>query len=182
MTPSAPVIRSPSFSRKPKARVSQSIALAASSYAMNGTIVWAISASVGGLVPALEALTQVAQETSGERTVDEPVVVREREVHDRPDRDHVLAELVLHDPRAFHDRVGAENPRLRLADHRRAMEGPVAAGIRDRERASLDFVRRQLLVPCTLCDLRDAPRDPKQVQPFGVAQDGNDQPLAVLQL
>ena len=54
---------------------------------------------VVALAPALELLAQVAQEPAGVGAVDQAVVVREREVHDRPDRDHVLAELVLDDPR-----------------------------------------------------------------------------------
>ena len=37
------------------------------------------------------------------------MVVCEREVHDRPDRDHVLAEGVLDDPGALDERVGAED-------------------------------------------------------------------------
>ena len=63
------------------------------------------------LVPGLELLAQVAEEAAGEGAVDEPVVVRQREVHDRPDRDHVLAQLVLDDPRPLDDRVGAEDRR-----------------------------------------------------------------------
>src|SRR5881227_3963093 len=93
IVPSSPVMRAASFSRKPYARVSQSIAAAASSYARNGTMVCAIADLVRRFFPALELLAQVAQEASGERAVDEPVVVRERQVHHRPDRDHVLTEL-----------------------------------------------------------------------------------------
>src|ERR1700747_1785655 len=104
-----------------------------------------MSRLVGRLVPGLEALSQVAQEAAGEGSVDEPVVVRERQVHDRADRDHILAPVVLDHPRSLDARVGAEDRGLRLADYRRAVEGAVAAGIRDRERAALDLVRRQLL-------------------------------------
>src|SRR5215470_378081 len=92
-------------------------------------------------LPALEPFAQVAEEAAGEGAVDEPVVVRQRDVHQRPNRDHVLAELVLHDPWSLHERVRAENRGLRLADHRCAVEGSVAAGVRDRERAALDIVR-----------------------------------------
>src|SRR5690242_132298 len=98
VTVSPSVCRAASFSRKPNACVNHSIAAAASSYAMNGTIVCGTCALVRRLVPALELLAQVAQEAARERTVHEPVVVRERQVHDRPDRDHVFAEVVLHDP------------------------------------------------------------------------------------
>src|SRR3569833_2997901 len=84
------------------------------------------------LAPALEALLQVAQEAARVRAVDEAVVVRQREVHHRADRDRVVAVLVAHDPRALDDRVRAEDAGLRLADHGRAVERAVAAGVRDR--------------------------------------------------
>ena len=61
------------------------------------------------VVPRLESRAQVAEEPARVRAVDEAVVVREGHVHHRPDRDHVLPELVLDDPRALHDRVGAED-------------------------------------------------------------------------
>ena len=93
-----------------------------------------LSRLVSRLVPGLELVAQVAEEASGKRAVDEAMVVRERQVHDRPDGDHVLAELVLHDPGAFHHGVRAENRCLRLADHGRPVERAVAAGVRDRER------------------------------------------------
>src|SRR5206468_12543574 len=59
-------------------------------------------------LPVLEPLAQLLQEPARVGAVDEAVVVRERDVHQRPDRDHVLAERVLHDPRPLHERVGAE--------------------------------------------------------------------------
>src|SRR5512132_2807103 len=90
------------------------------------------------LAPALELLAQVAEEASGERPVDQAVVVRQGEVHHRSDRNHVLAELVLDDPRALDDRVRTQDRRLRLADDRGTVERAVAAGVRDRERPALD--------------------------------------------
>src|SRR5690242_15294456 len=63
---------------------------------------------VAVFAPALQLLAQVAQEATSEGAVDQAVVVRERDVHDRADRDHVLPELVLDDPRPLHERVGAE--------------------------------------------------------------------------
>src|SRR3954447_4809846 len=111
---------------------------------MNGTIRCDVTLSPVAL-PALEPLAQVAQEAARVRAVDETVVVRERDVHERTDRDDVLAERVLHNPRALHERVRAEDAGLRLVDHRRAVEGAVAAGVRDRERAALDVVGYELL-------------------------------------
>src|SRR5437763_12512755 len=51
--------------------------------------------SVSRFVRGLELFAQVAQEAARQRTVDEPVFVRQRQVHDRPYRDHVLAPDVL---------------------------------------------------------------------------------------
>ena len=110
------------------------------------------------------------------------MVVRQGQVHDRPDRDDVLAQLVLHDPRALHDCVGAEDRGLRLADDRRPVERPVAARVRDRERPALYFVGEQLLVARTLRDVGHALRDPEEVQRLRVLQDGNDEALAVGEL
>src|SRR5215213_5735324 len=132
--------------------------------------------------PVLELLAERGEEAAGEGTVDETVVVRERDVHDRPNPDHVLAELVRHDPRPLDERIGAEDPGLRLADHRRAVEGAVAAGIRDREGAALDVVRHQLLLARTLRDLGDPARDPEQVEALRVLEHRHDQALAVREL
>src|SRR6059058_3928492 len=43
-------------------------------------------------LPGFEPLAQLLEEAAGIGAVHEPVVVRERDVHQRPDRDHVLAE------------------------------------------------------------------------------------------
>src|SRR5215831_3887456 len=43
-----------------------------------------VSRLVVGLAPGLESVAQVAQEPAGECAVDQAMVVREREVHDRP--------------------------------------------------------------------------------------------------
>src|SRR6478672_8254933 len=119
---------------------------------MNGTIRWLTVRLVAVFAPGLELLAEVAQEAARERAVDETVVVREGQVHDRADRDHVLAELVLNDPRPLDDRVGAEDPRLRLADHGCAVESAVPARIGDRERAALHLVGKELLVARALGD------------------------------
>src|ERR671922_627313 len=134
------------------------------------------------LAPALQLLPEGLEEATGQRAVHEPMVVREGEVHDRADRDHVLPELVGHDPRALDKGVGAEDRRLRLADHRRSMEGAVATRVGDRERPALHLVRRELLVAGALGDVRDGPGHPEQVEALGVLDDRDDQALALGQL
>src|SRR3954452_21592703 len=115
-------------------------------------------------VPALEALAQLLEEAPGVGAVDQPVVVRQRDVHDRLDRDRVVAALVLDHPRALDEGIGAEDRRLGLTDDRRAVERAVAAGIRDRERPALYVVGQQLLVTCALSDVGDALGETEQVE------------------
>src|SRR5579864_3078925 len=62
--------------------------------------------------PVLEAFAEVAQEAARVGAVDEAMVVGERDVHDRLDRDRVVAVLVGHDPRALDERVRPEDRRL----------------------------------------------------------------------
>jgi len=137
------------------------------------------AASVGRLVPRLELLAQVTQKAASEGAVDEPVVVRERQVHDRTDRDHVGAAVVLDHPRPLDDRVCPQDRRLGLADHRRAVEGAVPAWIRDRERPALDVVGEQLLLARATRDVGHASCDSEQVQPFRMLEHRHDQPFAV---
>src|SRR3954452_5972260 len=84
-------------------------------------------------LPGFEPLAQLLQEPAGVRAVDETVVVRKRDVHQRTDRDDVLAERILDDPWSLDECVRPEDRRLRLADHGRPVEGSVATRIRDRE-------------------------------------------------
>ena len=58
------------------------------------------SASVVGLAPALKACGEVAQELGAVGAVDEAVVVGQGQVHDRADRDRVLARRRRRSPRA----------------------------------------------------------------------------------
>src|SRR3954466_11013638 len=95
-------------------------------------------------LPPFEPLAQLLEEPARVGAVDQPVVVRQRDVHDRLDRDRVVAALVLDHPRPLDERVRAEDRGLRLADDRRPVEGAVAAGVRDRERPALHVVRQQL--------------------------------------
>src|SRR3954452_11032714 len=80
-------------------------------------------------LPPFEPLAEILEEPSGVGTVDQAVVVRQRDVHDRLDRNRVVAAVVLDPPRPLDERVRPEDRRLRLADHGRAVEGAVAAGV-----------------------------------------------------
>jgi len=65
------------------------------------------------LAPGLQALAQVAQEASGQRAVDSRWSSSASGSLYRPDRDRVVPELVLDDPRPLTS-VRAEDSGLRL--------------------------------------------------------------------
>ena len=98
------------------------------------------------------------------------VVVAEREVPHRSDRDRV----VDHDG-ALLDVADAENGHLRLVDDRHPEERPEDAGVRDRERAAADFVRLELLRARARREIRDRAAQAEQVLLVGILDDGDDQ-------
>src|SRR5680860_1277375 len=91
--------------------------------------------------PLLEALLHRGEEPRGVRSVHQPVVVRQRQVHHRADRDRLAAVRVGHHDRSLDHRAGAEDAHLRLVDDRRVEQGTPAAGVGERERAAAQLVR-----------------------------------------
>src|SRR6478609_8583820 len=74
-----------------------------------------------------------AEEPSGVGPVDDAVVVGQREVHHRADRDGLAAVGVGDDDGPLDDRAGAEDGDLRLVDDRGVEERAAAAGVGDGE-------------------------------------------------
>ena len=68
--------------------------------------------------PVLEPGLDRAEEPRSVRPVDQPVVVGQREVAHRADRDRLAEVRVVDDDRALDDRPGAEDADLRLVDDR----------------------------------------------------------------
>ena len=66
----------------------------------------------------LEPLLDGAEEARGVRAVDDAVVVGERQVDHRADRDRLATVGVLDDDRTLDDRTGAEDGDLRHVDDR----------------------------------------------------------------
>ena len=91
-------------------------------------------------IPVLERVLHVRHELVGDRAVDEAVVVAERQVRHRPDRDRVVD-----DDGPLLDGADAENRDLRLVDDRHAEQRAEHAGVRDRERAAGHLVGLELL-------------------------------------
>ena len=91
-----------------------------------------------------------------------------------------LPELVLHDPRALHEGVRAEDPGLRLADDRCAVERAEPAGVRDRgvppwTSSGMSFFVRARSARSAIA------RDAEQVEVLRVPDHGDDEALAVLE-
>src|ERR671919_427282 len=80
-------------------------------------------------LPTFEPLLDRREESGGIRAVDEPVVVRQREVRHRADRDAVGAGLVGDDDGSLDHRARAEDADLGLVEDRRVEQGSAAAGV-----------------------------------------------------
>src|SRR5262245_13316430 len=98
------------------------------------------------------------------------MVIPQREVRHRPNPDRI----VDHD-RALFDRTDAENRDLRLVDDWHPKLCPELAGVRDRERAAMYFVRIQTLRPCTLGDIRNRATETEYVFLVRVLDHRHDQ-------
>src|SRR3954454_10439609 len=93
----------------------------------------------------LEALLDGDEEAGGVRAVDDAVVVGQREVDHRPDRDRLAAVGVRDDDWPLDDAACSEDRHLRLVDDRRVEERAAAAGVRQRERPAAELVRGDLV-------------------------------------
>src|SRR5450432_533728 len=97
------------------------------------TTLWAarsgLKAEIGFEAAFLETCLDRAKEPCGVAAVDQPVVVGEREVHHRPDRDRLAEVGVVDDDGPFHDSTGAENADLGRQQDRRVEQRPAAAGV-----------------------------------------------------
>ena len=99
----------------------------------------------------LDAFLDPHQEAHRLAAVDDAVVVGQREVHHRPDRD-----LALHHHRALLDLVHAEDADLRRVEDRRAHQRAVDAAVGDREGAAHQVLHRELAVARPCAELADA--------------------------
>src|SRR5690606_30241853 len=81
------------------------------------------------------------QETDCFAAVDDPVVVREGDVHHRTDLD-----LPVHHDRTLDNVVHAEDADLRCVEDRRGEHRPVNTPVGDREAATLKLIEGQLAV------------------------------------
>ena len=98
------------------------------------------------------------------------MVVAERQVRHRPDRDRVVD-----DDRPLLDRADAENRDLRLVDDRHPELRAELPGVGDGERAAVHFFGLELLRARAIGDVGDRAAQAEQVLLVGVLDDRHDQ-------
>jgi hypothetical protein len=121
-------------------------------------------------VEVLDLVLDLGHELVARRTVDEPVVVPQREIRHRPDRYRLVD-----DDRTLFDRADAEDRHLRLVDDRHPELRAELPWIRDREGAALDVIRFQLLRARALGKVGDRAAEAEQVLLVGLFDHGNDE-------
>src|SRR5436190_23714903 len=123
-------------------------------------------------IKLLQSILERLQESSGVGAVDQPMIVAEREIAHRPDRDHVV-----NDDHALVNAADAEDCHLRLADDRQAEQRTKDSGAGDRERAALYLFRLELLVAGTMREIFNRAAQTEHVALVGVTNDRHDQSL-----
>src|SRR5882672_8009823 len=122
-----------------------------------------------GGAPFLDPLRHVAHESRSRQAVDDAVVERHGQVHDRPDDD-----LVIDNHRALADRLRAEDRGLRLVDDRLTSDRPESAGVIQREGAAAHVVGLQLLVARAGGDVVDGVGEVREAHQVGVFDHRHD--------
>ena len=125
--------------------------------------------------PGFEVLFDLGHELVGYCSVDQPMIVAQREVNDRTDRDGVIAIFVGDDHGLLHDSADAHNRGVRLIDDGEAEHGSELTWIRDRERGSFDILGLELLDASALAEIGDAALQAQEVEISGIFENGNDQ-------
>ena len=97
------------------------------------------------------------EEACGIGTINQAVVVAQREVDHAAHGDEIVAVVVGHHHRALHDCAGAQNRNLWKVDDRRVEERTTAAGVGDGERAAAQLIGGDFVGASALCDISDAP-------------------------
>src|SRR5690606_37436507 len=134
-----------------------------------------LQAEFGFEVARLQALLDGGEEPHRVRTVHQPVVVGEREVHHGPRHDDLTQLRVVDHHRPLDHGAGPQDGDLRLVDDRGVEERPPAAGVGQRERAAGELVRADLVSTGPLRHVRDPARESGEVQVTGVADDRHHQ-------
>src|SRR4051794_13678792 len=121
----------------------------------------------------LQGLLDQGHELIGDGAVYHPMVIAEGEVHNRANRDGVVAILVSYNKRRFGDAADAHDGGIGLVDDGKAEYRTELAGVGDGEGGAFDFLRHQLLGPGALAEISDSALETEEIQVVGILEDGN---------
>src|SRR6478736_1235197 len=120
-----------------------------------------------------DALLDAPQEGHRLAAIDDAMVVRQRQIHDRPN-----LHLACDGHWTLDDVVQTQDATLGRVDDRRREHGSVDAAVTDRERSARQFLELDVVLLRTSAIVGDAALDLGETQAIGVANDRNYQPLA----
>ena len=122
-------------------------------------------------IAVLQGLLDVGQELVGDRSVDDAMVVAERQVTHRPDRDRIVD-----DHRTLFDIADAEDRDLRLVDDRHSEQGTEHARVGNRECAAGHLFGFQLFRAGARRKIGDGAAEAEEIPFAGVLDHRHDQP------
>src|SRR5262249_34998900 len=127
------------------------------------------------LVPSFQMLRNRAQELVGHSTIDDTVIVAERDVADGSNRNGIAAAGIGHDNWHLLDRANAHDRYLRLEDDRQAEHLTELAGVGDGEGSTLYVVGQELLRAGSIAEIADGSLQSEEALFFRVLDDRHDQ-------
>src|ERR1700734_888030 len=125
--------------------------------------------------PHFQILLHQRHELVGYGTVDEAVIVAEREVNDGADGDGIVAFFVGNHERLLGNAAYAHDRRVRLVDDGQTEDGAELAGVGNSESRTLDVFGLELLVAGAFAEIGDAALQAEEVEVSGIFEDGNDE-------
>ena len=125
--------------------------------------------------PVFKSLLYDSHELVGDGTVDDAMVVAQREVNDGTDGDGIRAVFVGDHHRLLGDTADTHDGYVRLIDDGQAEDCAKLAGVGDGEGRTFDVSRHELLRAGALTEVGDAALQSEEVEFVGVLENGNDE-------
>src|ERR1700682_4234795 len=128
--------------------------------------------------PVFESLFYHGHELVGHGTVDDAMVVTQREVNDGTDGDGICPVLVGDHQGLFGDTADAHDGDIRLVDDGQAEDGAKLAGVGNGEGGTFDISRHELLRTGSLSEVGDAALQSEEIELVGILENGdNESPI-----
>src|SRR5581483_462360 len=125
--------------------------------------------------PLLQILFHLGHELVSDGSVDEAVIVAQREVNYGADGDGVVAVPVGDYHGLLGDSTYAHDGGVGLVDDGQAEDGAELAGVGDGKSGAFDVFGLELLGAGTLAEIGDAALQAEEIQVAGVLEDGDDE-------